>query len=60
MGSKKMGKEAQERSDMVIYSILLFISRLIPAFQLSDSTNVKSDKEDLLAGMKTEEDIKIQ
>jgi len=28
----KLGKEAKERSDMTIFSILLFISRLVPAF----------------------------
>jgi hypothetical protein len=60
LDQKKLGKEAKERSDMVIYSILLFISRLIPAFQLSDSTNIKSDKEDLLAGVQTEEDKRMQ
>lgn len=29
---KNLGKEAKERSDMTIFSILLFISRLVPAF----------------------------
>lgn len=32
LGQKKLSKESQERSDMVIFSILLLISRLIPAF----------------------------
>jgi len=29
---KKLNKDERERSDMVIFSILLFISRLVPAF----------------------------
>lgn len=30
---------------MVIFSILLFISRLIPAFQYTDSSNVSEDED---------------
>lgn len=42
---KMLGKEAKERSDMVIFSILLFITRLTPAFQYSDSRNVLDEAE---------------
>ena len=40
--SKSLSKEARERNDMVIFSILLLISRLIPAFQLTDSEQEES------------------
>jgi len=46
LAKKKQSKEIQERSDMVIFSILLFISRLVPAFQLVDSQNVKAQEEE--------------
>jgi len=42
----KLSKSAAEREDMVIFSILLFISRLVPAFQLTDSSNLKDEGEE--------------
>jgi len=40
MNQKNVDKDARERSDMVIFSILLLVSRLIPSFQLTDSNNL--------------------
>ena len=42
----KQSKEVKERQDMVIFSILLFISRLVPAFQLVDRQNLVDDEEE--------------
>jgi len=41
-----MNKDDKERSDMVIFSILLMISRLVPAFQLMDSQNIVEESKD--------------
>ena len=41
---KKLTKDERERSDMVIFSILLLISRLVPAFQLTDSSRLVSEQ----------------
>jgi hypothetical protein len=43
---KSQDKLVRERSDMVIFSILLFMSRLIPAFHLTDSTNLATEEEE--------------
>jgi len=57
LNEKNLGKEAKERSDMVIFSILLFISRLIPAFQYTDSNNItQTNKEN----ESTEEEKSLQ
>ena len=46
LGQKKLNKEGRERSDMVIFSILLLISRLVPAFHLTDSANLSPEEDE--------------
>lgn len=42
---KNLKKEDRERQDMVIFSILLLISRLVPAFHLADNNNLMGNED---------------
>lgn len=47
LASKAAGKADKEKEDLVIFSILLLISRLIPSFQLVELTSQKPSEEEV-------------
>ena len=55
--AKKLSKEQQERTDMVVFSVLLLISRLVPSFQLVDSEK-EGELTDIVQGASREKSIR--